>query len=101
MRIILLSPSRNVTHFVKRSVLEIFIPVSLPQALHFGEGGPLDANRRQAAPTQGPTRSDHFHPGSYAPCSMVIASIRISSSLPFSEVRTPSDISGGYLILMG
>jgi hypothetical protein len=29
VRIILLSPSRNVTHFVKRSVLEIFIPGDL------------------------------------------------------------------------
>ena len=59
------SPSRNVTHFVKHSVLEVFIPgvcftvyehneraivfpVSLPQAVVYGQVGPLDASWRQA-----------------------------------------------------
>ena len=64
MRIIFVSPSRNVTHFVKNGVLEIFVPeicssvdehnkraivfpVSLTQVVVFGQIGPLDANWRQ------------------------------------------------------
>lgn len=51
--------------------------------------------------TQGKAPGNNGPVGSYVACSIVIASIRTSSNFPFSEVRTPSDISGGYLILMG
>jgi hypothetical protein len=64
VRIILLSPSRNVTHFVKHGVLENFIPeicspvnehnkraiafpVSLAQVVVCGQIRPLDSNWRQ------------------------------------------------------
>ena len=65
MRIIFPSPSRNVTHFVKNGVLEIFIseicssvhehnkraigfPVILTQVVVFRQIGPLDSNWWQA-----------------------------------------------------
>jgi hypothetical protein len=65
VRIIFLSPSRDVTHFVRHGVLEIFIPeicsyvhehdkrtvvfpVSFPLAVVYGQVSPLDADKRQA-----------------------------------------------------